>query len=309
MERDGAALVAIIGGRGGVGKSHLSLNLALALGEAGLRITLLDTAGGDADAAGLSELLHANIPPRLLRAPALENLDAQARARVEDARRQADVLLWEGSPPPDPRPLVQLRPELVVLLVDPRQAAQDAFTALRRLLEHGYQGELGLLFNRCGSSARAVELARQFRRASARHFDRRLHYLGRLPEDPALTAATLAGRALLSHAPDSPFALACRRLAGRLQDLLLPEQACAAPLLGALRRAQLSPAALQRLLRQLDAALWDGYGCGLRDPADPLLAELLAQLRQQDAALAALGADAQALRRQIEALLDQGPPE
>ncbi len=61
--RDGPRVVAVSGGKGGVGKSTIAANLALALGRLGHRVTLVDA---DLGAANLHTMLGVFHPPRTL---------------------------------------------------------------------------------------------------------------------------------------------------------------------------------------------------------------------------------------------------
>jgi flagellar biosynthesis protein FlhG len=232
--------IAISGGKGGVGKSTVALNLALAYAEAGARTLVLDTDLGMAD---LNLLLGV--------APSRSLLDALGGTPIEDILVQAhgiellpalngSYLLSTIGPVAQTRLLdmvatladrfdtlvvdvaagigqVQTRfagstaDAIVVVNPEPLSMA-DAYACLKVLateqgVKHAY-----VVPNRVHSRAQADEVSARLTALVDRFLDLELTTLPPIPADPAVTEAAQIGVPLLVHTPGSPAARAIRAL-------------------------------------------------------------------------------------------------
>lgn len=232
--------LAVSGGKGGVGKSTVALNLAIAYAQAGSRTLMLDTDLGMAD---LNLLLGV--------APSRSVLDALGGVPIEDVLVQAhgidllpalngSYLLSTIGPAAQARLLdmvaslagrfdtlvvdvaagigqVQTRfagsttDAIVVVNPEPLSMA-DAYACLKVLateqgVKHAY-----MVPNRVHSRAQADEIAARLKTLVDRFLDLELTALPPIPADPAVTEAAQIGIPLLVHMPGSPAARAIRAL-------------------------------------------------------------------------------------------------
>ena len=232
----GARVVAVASGKGGVGKSSLTVNLAAAATSAGSRVGLIDA---DIYGHSIPHLLGIHQKPvlvdRMIVPPVRDGLHLMSIGFFQDENAP---LMWRG--PMLHRALEQFLsdvhwPDLDLLLVDmppgtgdvaislgqllPRSevvvvttpqplardvAARAALMALRtntRLLGV-VENMSGEVFGSGGGEALSLELG--------------VPFLGSIPLDGRLRAAGDAGEPVVWADPDAPSAVAIRELAGTL---------------------------------------------------------------------------------------------
>jgi len=242
----GPGAIAVTGSKGGVGKSNLTLNLAVALGRWGRRVLLVD---GDLGLANLDVLL--GLVPRhtvehvvtgevelgdvllegpcgirLLPAasglPSLARLDGAARQCLLTALSQAaagvdDVLIDTGAGLGEAALALQLAASRVLLVTTPEPTSLvDAYATLKVL----WSADPGKLVELVVNAAQDDEEGRRVHEQIARAAK---HFLGRAPEllgtvccDPRVPDAVRRQRSLLELYPDSAAAQAYERIAMRL---------------------------------------------------------------------------------------------
>ncbi|MEJ7600385.1 MAG: P-loop NTPase [Kofleriaceae bacterium] len=232
--------LAVSGGKGGIGKSTVALNLAIAYAQAGARTLVLDTDLGMAD---LNLLLGV--------APARSLLDALGGVPIEDILVQAhgiellpalngSYLLSTIGPGAQARLLdmvatladrfdtlivdvaagigqVQTKfagsttDTIVVVNPEPLSMA-DAYACLKVLaIEQGVKHAY-VVPNRVHSRAQADEIVARLKALVDRFLDLEITALPPIPADPAVTEAAQFGIPLLVHMPTSPAARAIRAL-------------------------------------------------------------------------------------------------
>lgn len=232
--------ISVTGGKGGVGKSTLALNLALAYVAEGARTLVVDTDLGMAD---LNLLLGV--------APEKTILDALAGTPLEEILISAHGLsllpalngsyLLSTIGPAAQRRLIDLIGGLAskfdtlvvdvaagigqiqtgfagatadtVVVVNPEPLSMaDAYACLKVLsteqgVRHAY-----IVPNRITSRGQADELTARLSALVARFLDLEITTLPAIPSDPNVAEAAQIGVPLLVHAPDSPAARAIRKL-------------------------------------------------------------------------------------------------
>jgi len=232
--------ISVTGGKGGVGKSTIALNLALAYVAEGARTLMVDTDLGMAD---LNLLLGV--------APEKTILDALAGTPVEDILIQAHGLsllpalngsyLLSTIGPTAQRRLIDLIASLAnrfdtlvvdvaagigqvqtgfagatadtMVVVNPEPLSMaDAYACLKVLsteqgVRHAY-----IVPNRITSRAQADELTARLGALVTRFLDLEITALPAIPADPNVAEAAQIGVPLLVHAPDAPAARAIRKL-------------------------------------------------------------------------------------------------
>jgi len=244
---------AVSGGKGGVGKSTLALNLAIAYSQLGNRTLVLDTDLGMAD---LNLLLGV--------APERSMLDALGGTPIEDiivkahgiellpALNGSYVLSTLGSSALDQilKMVAGLAESFDTLIVDvaagigraqttfagattdtivvvnpePLSMA-DAYASLKVLsIEQGVKHAF-VVPNRISNRSQADEVFNRLRTIVDRFLTLELTALPPIPADPMVAEAAQIGVPLMVHAPDSPAARAIRSLVRSLATLPPPARA------------------------------------------------------------------------------------
>ncbi len=246
LARPTVRTIAVTSGKGGVGKSTVAANLAVALGELGARVILFD---GDLAQANLDLLL--GLSPRwdlghvlrgektldqiVVEGPHGVRLVPAASgdrdlADLDDFRREglyrelsrlsadADLLIIDTASGAShlTSSFARAASELVVVTTTEPTSYSDAYGLLKVLVAQGLAGTPNVLVNRAPSLEEAEEVAHDLASLTRRFLDRNVNSLGAVPDDPAVGQAVRRRRPVVEAAPNSPAALAFRTLAGRL---------------------------------------------------------------------------------------------
>ncbi len=246
-------VIAVTGGKGGVGKTSVSVNLAAALGAAGRRVMLFD---GDLGLANVDVFL--GLSPRYTMAHVLAGersldevvLDAPQGFKVVPGASGIASLASLGAT--EHLALVQgfsaLATQLDTLIVDTAagishgvlqfsQAAQqvlvvvcdepasmtDAYALVKVLSRsHGVR-HFRVLANMIRQRGAGEALYRNLERVTARFLDVALEFAGEVPEDPCVKRAIREQRTVLDSFPSSPAARAFKNLATRVDKWPVPD--------------------------------------------------------------------------------------
>jgi len=238
--------IVIASGRGGVGKSNLAANLAVALGQRGARVVLVDA---DLTQANLDLLLgvhprwdlghvlageksldevvvtgpeNVTLVPGVSNAPAVELDDfrrEQLLRSLGTADESADLMIvdTDSSTDRDTLELCRAAHELLVVATPDMASFSDAYGLVKTLQKEGALSRApGLVVNLATTPEEADDAAHRMT-LFARHFLRlEVHVLGTVPFDAAVTRAVRAQEPVLLAYPQSPAANAYRALAARL---------------------------------------------------------------------------------------------
>jgi flagellar biosynthesis protein FlhG len=246
-------VIAVTGGKGGVGKTSVAVNLATGLAAAGRRVVLLD---GDLGLANVDVLL--GLSPRYTLAHVLSGertLDEimvsapQGFKIVPAASGAADLASMAGA---GHLGLVQafsgLATRLDVLIIDTAagiapgvlqfsQAAQhvlvvicdepasltDAYALIKVLSrDHGVK-RFRVVANMSRTAGEGSSLFDKLERVTARFLDVILEYAGEIPEDERVRRAIKAQRPVLDAYPGSPAGRAFKKLAAAADTWPVPE--------------------------------------------------------------------------------------
>jgi flagellar biosynthesis protein FlhG len=240
--------VAITSGKGGVGKSHLAANVAVALGALGARVLLVDA---ELQQASLDLLLgvhprwdlqhwlsgertleqivldgpkNVKLVPAGAGSPELAELDDYRRECLLRGLGQLEAgvdLILIDVPPGLSRTgmgIARAADDVIVLTTPEMPAFADAYALIKVLHERGLERAPHLVVSMADTSEESDETAHRIKLVAKRFLQLDLASLGSVPFDPAIArAARLQEPAVLAF-PNSPAAAAYEAIARRLWD-------------------------------------------------------------------------------------------
>ena len=253
LRRDPVQAVAITGGKGGVGKSSLSINLGVACAAAGRRVVLLDGDLGLANAdvllgitprhtladlvAGrrsLDEVLTPVRPGLSMVAGAsgvmpLADLDEAGHVGLvrafSDLAADLDLLLVDTAAgiSPGVMQLVQATQHVLVVVCEDPASVTDAYAVIKVLSRaHGLR-HFRVVTNITSEPMAGARLFAALQRVTGRFLDVTLEHCADIPADDLLRRAVREQRPVVEAYPGSPAAQAIRRLAVSLGAWTAPE--------------------------------------------------------------------------------------
>ncbi|MGB5326319.1 MAG: MinD/ParA family protein [Pseudomonadales bacterium] len=250
-------VIAVTGGKGGVGKSNVSINLGLALAAQGQRVLLLDADLGLANidvllglrpVRNLENLFAGECELRdiMLDGPAVEGpgslrvipassgtqsmlrLDAQQHAGLISAFSELvdelDVLIVDTAAgiADSVVNFVRAAQEVLVVVCDEPSSITDAYALIKVLhRDYGVQA-FRVLANQTRNAREGRALYERLVATTDRFLDVLLHYAGDIPHDEALRKAVRKQQALLALYPDSNAGKAFATLAAAVAKWPLP---------------------------------------------------------------------------------------
>lgn len=243
----GMRSIAILSGKGGVGKSNIAVNLALALADQGLRVAILDADLGLANIdilfgvvpkfnlghvlrgdKELSEIVfkvgeRVSIIPGGAGLRELADLDDQRQSwmisRLSFLESDIDVLLVDTSAGLHKNVLTfSMASDLTILLTTPEPTAiRDSYSVLKSLCQ-STNGEIsiGLVVNMASDEKEALLVSERIIGAADQFLNFKIPYLGCVIWDAALREAVKKRKPLLLHNADSPSAPYFKSLANKI---------------------------------------------------------------------------------------------
>ena len=245
-------VIAVSGGKGGVGKTCVAVNLATALAASGKRVLLLD---GDLGLANVDVLL--GIAPRytlehvLNGERTLEEIILETRqgfrvvpaasgvaqlASLSAAQHLAlvqafstlagriDVLLVDTAAgiAEGVRQFCQASQDVLIVIRDEPSSLTDAYALVKVLRRDHAVGHFRILANQTRKPGEGEALFRKLERVTSRFLDVVLEYAGEIPDDPYLRTAIREQRPVLEAYPSSPAARAFRALGQKAREWPVP---------------------------------------------------------------------------------------
>ncbi len=245
-------VLAVTGGKGGVGKTSVAVNLAAALCEAGRRVVLLD---GDLGLANVDVFL--GLSPRytlahvlrgertldeiVLDAPQgfqvvpaasgiaeLANLDAATHLGLVQAfsalAARLDVLIVDTAAgiSHGVTQFSQAAQHVLIVICDEPASLTDAYALVKVLSRQHGVTRFRVVANMSRQPGAGAELFRRFERVTERFLDVVLEFVGEIPEDECLRRAVRGQRCVLSAYPSSAAARAFKKLAARADKWPVP---------------------------------------------------------------------------------------
>jgi flagellar biosynthesis protein FlhG len=245
-------VVAVTGGKGGVGKTNVSVNLAIALAELERRVMLLDADLGLANVdvvLGLHppfDLSHVirgerelqevvmqgpggiQVVPGASGVKEMAGLSETAHAGLiqafSDLGTDLDTLVVDTAAGISDTVISFARAahEVLVVVCDEPASLTDAYAIIKLLSRDHGQGRFRILANMVQSSQEGHELYNKLCRVTDRYLDVMLGYMGGIPYDEALRKAVRSQRAVVQAYPRSRVAQAFRSLARKIDALPMP---------------------------------------------------------------------------------------
>ncbi len=248
-------VIAVTSGKGGVGKTHVTANLACTLSRDGYAVMLLDA---DLGLANVDVILGLHTPYNLYHViqgersleevlvegpmgikvvPATSGIQEMAQL----SPRQHAGLIAAFSTLPDPVDILLIdtaagigdgvityacaAQEVIVVVCDEPTSITDAYALIKLLSREHRVDRFHILANMVQGAAQGMELFRKLQRVAERFLDVSLDYLGAIPFDDHVRRAVQKQRPVVEAFPGSKASLAFRRLAEKVQQFPYPSGA------------------------------------------------------------------------------------
>ena len=253
LTRRPVKVIAVTGGKGGVGKTNVSANLGVALARLGQRVLLLDA---DLGLANLDVLLGLRVDGTLadvldggrslddivVGGPAgvavVPGASGMRRFVTLDARRQAGLVTAFSSLARDIDVLIidtaagigeavlgfcQAAQRVMVVVCDEPTAITDAYALVKVLSREYGVRDFDVLANMTRTDGEGPALHRKLVRVADRFLDVRLGYAGAIPHDERLREAVRRLEPVMEADPGSTASIAFAGLARRVTSWPVPE--------------------------------------------------------------------------------------
>ncbi|HEU4620515.1 MAG TPA: MinD/ParA family protein [Gammaproteobacteria bacterium] len=252
-------VMAVASGKGGVGKTHVAVNLAVALAESGRATMLLDADLGLANvdvllglrpAASLEQVFDGELP--------LEEVVVEGPSGLKIVPASSGVSRLAGLSPREIHGLVAAfsslpldvealvvdtatgiggavlgfcgaAHEVVVVVCDEPASITDAYAVVKLASRERGVRRFQILCNRVRNTSHGRALFEKLRAVCDRFLDVSLVHFGSVPEDPALHRAVRLQKAVVESFPSSPSGRAFKELAGRADKWVVPESCAGRP--------------------------------------------------------------------------------
>jgi MinD-like ATPase involved in chromosome partitioning or flagellar assembly len=242
-------VIAITGGKGGVGKTSVSINLSIALSRMGSNVCLLD---GDTGLANINIMLglypaytleHLFTGERSIQDIVIDGpegvqiipgasgfaqcveLDVGQQQRlvtsIQAIEPHYDYMLVDTAAGISPTVLHFIAAsQVAIIVITPEPTSlTDAFSLLKVLRRRGYRRKVQVVVNMTSSSSQAEKVFRRFRDAVFKYLALSAEYLGPIWMDESMRNAVTLQRPVALYPKNDPSARSFYRLAERIDDV------------------------------------------------------------------------------------------
>jgi flagellar biosynthesis protein FlhG len=245
-------VLAVTGGKGGVGKSSIAVNLACSYAARGAKTIAFDADLGMADlnlllgiapeeslldvlhGRPIAEVLHEahgiHLLPGLNGSFRLANLGDTERhallAAIDSLDDRFDTLVVDTGAGINASNVdfAGAAAQIIVVATPEPLSLADAYACLKALEARCGVERAFVLPNQVRSPSEAEEVFGRLAALTERFLDLQLTPLPAIPHDPGLRMASAAGVPLVLHNPDSPAARAFKQVARRIDALARPDE-------------------------------------------------------------------------------------
>ncbi|MCP4118511.1 MAG: MinD/ParA family protein [Desulfobacteraceae bacterium] len=239
-------IIAVTGGKGGVGKTNISLNLALEMARAGIRTCLFDADLGPAninrlinhspgqtledvmenrlelDGIVFKDYQGIDIVPGsagIRRMAGLDEKEIPFLIQTLSLLARYDCLILDTAVGVA-RNVISLclaAPHVLLILTPESGSLTDEYALLKNLAVNGFGGKVHVVVNRATPRARGEVVFDQFKKAVDKHLNLELLFLGAVPDDPRVNLAVREQWPFLLRDPSSPASEGIQALATACQ--------------------------------------------------------------------------------------------
>ncbi|MBN2329923.1 MAG: MinD/ParA family protein [Candidatus Omnitrophica bacterium] len=242
-------VIAITGGKGGVGKSNIACNLAIAMAQMNKQVMVLDA---DLSLANVDVLL--GLTPRynlshvirgvktmkdiMINGPAgvriipggsgveeLTQLNPTEMARLFSAfdgiQPAPDIFMIDTAAGihPNVMQFLSAADQVIVVTTPEPTAYTDAYALIKTLIKHQNGQEIGLLVNMAQNAREAAEVLRLMLQMCRQFLNLSFNNIGFVPRDPDVLKAVRYQKPFLLRAPNSPASKTIRNIAATILQI------------------------------------------------------------------------------------------
>jgi flagellar biosynthesis protein FlhG len=246
-------VIAVTGGKGGVGKTSVAVNLATALATTGRRVMLLDGDLGLANvdvflglsprhtmahvlsgersleeiivesphgvqvvpgASGVADLANLSAAGHLNLVQAFSSLSARVDVMIVDTSAGISHSVVQFS---------QAAQHVLLVVTDEPASMTDAYALVKVLSRNHNVTRFRVLANMARAPGDGEILFEKLQRVTSKFLDVTLEYVGEIPEDPYLRRAIREQRPVVGAFPSSPSTRAFKKLALKADKWPVPE--------------------------------------------------------------------------------------